>query len=42
MKKKNALVGFENATDLLTVGLIVLLGLAMVFGLLTASGSVTW
>ena len=42
MKHKNRLVGFENATDLLTIGLIVALGLAMVIGLVTASGSVTW
>ena len=42
VKHKNRLVGFENATDLLTIGLIVALGLAMVIGLVTASGSVTW
>ena len=42
MKRKDRLVGFENATDLLTIGLIVALGLAMVIGLITASGSVTW
>lgn len=40
--KKNRLQGFENATDLMTVGLIIALGLAMVVGLLTASGNVTW
>jgi hypothetical protein len=40
--KKNRLQGFENATDLMTVGLIIALGLAMVIGLLTASGNVTW
>jgi hypothetical protein len=42
VKHKNRLMQFENATDLLTVGLIVILGLTMVVGLLTASGSVTW
>lgn len=42
VKHKNRLVGFESATDLMTVGLIIALGLAMVIGLLTASGSVTW
>jgi hypothetical protein len=42
MKHKNRLQSFENATDLLTVGLIIALGLAMVVGLLTASGNVTW
>jgi hypothetical protein len=42
VKRKDRLVGFENATDLLTIGLIVALGLAMVIGLITASGSVTW
>lgn len=40
--KKSKLQGFENATDLMTVGLIIALGLAMVIGLLTASGNVTW
>ena len=40
--KKSRLVGFENAADLMTVGLIIALGLAMVVGLLTASGNVTW
>ena len=40
--KKSKLVGFESATDLMTVGLIIALGLTMVIGLLTASGNVTW
>lgn len=40
--KRNRLQGFENATDAMTIGAIVALGLAMVVGLLTASGSVTW
>ena len=42
MKHKNRLQNFENAADLLTVGLIIALGLAMVIGLATASGNVTW
>jgi hypothetical protein len=42
VKHKNRLMQFENATDLLTVGLIIALGITMVVGLLTASGSVTW
>jgi hypothetical protein len=42
MKRPNRLQSFENAADLLTVGLIIALGLAMVIGLVTASGSVTW
>ena len=42
MKHKNRLQSFESATDLMTVGLIIALGLAMVVGLLTASGNVTW
>jgi hypothetical protein len=42
VKHKNRLVGFESATDLMTVGLIIALGLAMVIGLFTASGAVTW
>jgi len=40
--KRSKLEGFESAADLATVGLIIALGLAMVVGLLTASGSVTW
>lgn len=32
----------EGFADLLTLGLIVALGIAMVIGLVTASGSVTW
>ena len=42
VKHKNRLEVFESATDLMTVGLIIALGLAMVIGLLTASGNVTW
>lgn len=33
---------FEGAADLLIVGLIVVLGLAMLIGLLTASGKTYW
>jgi hypothetical protein len=33
---------FEGAADLLVVGLIILFGVAMVIGLITASGNVTW
>ena len=40
--KRNRLEGFESATDVMTIGAIIALGLAMVVGLLTASGSVTW
>ncbi len=42
MKRPNRLQGFENATDLMTIGLIIALGAAMIIGLITASGSVTW
>ena len=42
MKNKHRLERFEGAADLMTVGLIIALGAAMVVGLLTASGSVTW
>lgn len=33
---------FEGAADMLVVGLIILFGVAMVIGLITASGNVTW
>ena len=33
---------FEGAADMLVVGLIILFGVAMVIGLVTASGNVTW
>ncbi|MBA4792066.1 hypothetical protein [Phenylobacterium sp.] len=39
---KHLLRRFEGATDLMVVALIVLLGGAMLFGLLTAGGSPTW
>jgi hypothetical protein len=32
----------ERATDLLTIGFVVALGLAMLIGLVTATGQVTW
>ena len=41
-KNRHLLENFEGAADLMTVGLIIALGAAMVVGLLTASGSVTW
>mgnify|MGYP001088856286 CR=1 FL=1 len=33
---------FEGAADMLVVSLIILFGVAMVIGLVTASGNVTW
>lgn len=41
-KKRHLLQRFENATDLLVVGIIIALGAAMLIGLLTADGHVTW
>lgn len=41
-KNKHLLERFEGATDLLVVGIIVALGLAMLIGLLTADGKVSW
>ena len=38
-RRKNLLRRFEGVTDLMVVALIVLLGGAMLFGLLTAGGS---
>ena len=32
----------EQATDFLTIGFVVALGLAMLVGIVTASGTVTW
>lgn len=32
----------DQATDFLTIGFVVALGLAMLVGLVTASGHVTW
>lgn len=41
-KKRHLLERFEGATDLLVVGIIIALGLAMLIGLLTADGKVSW
>jgi hypothetical protein len=41
-KNKHLLERFEGYTDLIIVGLIVILGAAMLVGLLTANGKVTW
>ena len=40
--RRHRLQKIEGIADLLTLGLIVALGIAMVVGLVTASGSVTW
>lgn len=40
--RRDRLQKVEGFADLLTLGLIVALGIAMVIGLITASGSVTW
>jgi hypothetical protein len=40
--RKHRLQKFEGMADLATLGVIVALGLAMVIGLVTASGHVTW
>jgi len=40
--KKHLLQRFEASTDLLVVGIIIALGIAMLVGLLTANGHVTW
>ena len=40
--KHHRLEKVEGAADMLTIGFVVVLGLAMVIGLLTASGNVTW
>ncbi|MBW0150888.1 MAG: hypothetical protein Q8L59_01830 [Phenylobacterium sp.] len=41
-RRRHLLQRFEGATDLMVVALIVLLGGAMLFGLLTAGGSPTY
>lgn len=41
-RKGHLLERFEGATDLLVVGIIIALGAAMLIGLLTAQGHVTW
>lgn len=40
--KHPLMMRFEGATDLLTVAIIIVLGLAMLIGLLTADGNTTW
>jgi hypothetical protein len=39
---RHLLEKFEGATDLLVVGMIIVLGLVMFIGLATAGGKVTW
>ena len=41
-KNRHLLQKLEGYTDLLVVAMVVLLGLAMVIGLVTANGKVTW
>ena len=41
-KNWHLLERFEGYTDLIVVGLIIALGAAMLIGLLTANGKVTW
>lgn len=41
-RNRHLLQKMEGYTDLLVVGLIILFGLAMLIGLVTASGRVTW
>ena len=41
-KNKHLIERFEGYTDLIVVGLIIALGAAMLIGLLTANGKVTW
>lgn len=41
-KNRHLLERFEGYTDLIVVGMIIALGAAMLFGLLTANGKVTW
>ncbi|MDP3174027.1 MAG: hypothetical protein Q8M88_06295 [Phenylobacterium sp.] len=41
-KNRHLLEKFEGYTDLIIVGMIILLGAAMLIGLMTASGNVTW
>lgn len=41
-KNRHLLERFEGYTDLIVVGLIIALGAAMLIGLLTANGKVTW
>ena len=41
-KNRHLLERFEGSTDYLVVGMIVILGGAMLYGLLTASGVSAW
>ncbi|WP_309644522.1 hypothetical protein [Phenylobacterium sp.] len=41
-KNRHLLERFEGYTDLIVVGMIIILGAAMLVGLLTANGKVTW
>jgi hypothetical protein len=41
-KNRHLLERFEGATDLLVVAIIIALGAAMLIGLLTADGKVSW
>ena len=40
--KRRRLQKFEGMADMMTLAVIVALGIAMVIGLVTASGHVTW
>jgi hypothetical protein len=40
--KRHRLQKFEGMADIMTLAVIVALGIAMVVGLVTASGQVTW
>jgi len=40
--KRHRLQKIEGVADMMTLGVIVALGIAMVVGLVTASGHVTW
>jgi hypothetical protein len=41
-KNRHLLERFEGYTDIIVVGMIIALGAAMLVGLLTANGNVTW
>lgn len=41
-RNRHRLEKFEGAADLMVVGIVILLGLAMIVGLLTASGTSNW
>lgn len=40
--RRHRLQKIEGMADIMTLGVIVALGIAMVVGLITASGNVTW